>query len=910
MRFLARSASIGCALLMLAVPRWSHPQALSPRALEQIQSYTVEKLSRTPAEQKLDSTMLYAIRALGGQPPVGGISEPIPFVESFISENVAGDGTILVTIQGDVDAALLDALAAAGAAQIRPFPRFGQVTAALPVARLLDIAARDDVRFVRPAEEGTTNRYVPSASEPGAPPTGAVRVAALGTSEGVHAHGADLAIATGIDGTGVKICMLSSGVNSLALLQAAGQLPAVDVVAGQAGSGDEGTAMLQVVHDMAPGAALGFATANGGQANFANNILLLRGAPHNCDIIVDDFSYPLESAFQDGAIAQAVNTVTAAGALYFSAAGNYGNLTHANAGVWEGDFVSGGPTSFPLEIGTLHSFGPTTYNVLTARGSALALEWSDALGASSNDYDLFVLDPTGTNIVAASTISQTGTQDPNEFISCNAIRCPIGGRVVVVLFSGTTRALRVDPKRGKLSINTAGATFGHNAAASAITVAATDVANAGTGLFTGGPANPVEPYSSDGPRKIFYNPDGTAITPGNVLFATNGGTTLAKVDVTAADGVSTYVLSFDPFFGTSASVPGAAAIAGLIKSANPTATNAQIKSALLSSALDIEAPGTDRDSGAGIVMAPAAVRAVLATLVVGKSFAPSAILTGATSELTITVQNTNAIPIGGVAFTDTYPANVVNAGSPSAHITGAGCTGSLAASAGGGSLALASGIVPAGTTCSYKVLVTSNVANTYVNGGGAITTPIGLNSAAASASLVVGLAPSITATKSFAPTSITIGAPAVLTIVLANPNPFPVTGVAIVDGYPPGMLNTTDAAPRSSCGGTVTGADLGNSVALTGGVIPANGNCTITVNVTANAAARFVNTTGALTSANGGLGAPATATLVVTSNAQQIPILSHLAFVMLVALVALVGGIHVRTRRCARGELPAGYTCK
>ena len=80
---------------------------------------------------------------------------------------------------------------------------------------------------------------------------------------------------------------------------------------------------------------------------------------------------------------------------------------------------------------------------------------------------------------------------------------------------------------------------------------------------------PVETFSSDGPRRIFFNADGTAYTPGNV--SSTGGVLLQKPDLTAADGVSvTGVGGFaSPFFGTSAAAPHAAAIAALVKSANP-----------------------------------------------------------------------------------------------------------------------------------------------------------------------------------------------------------------------------------------------------------------------------------------------------------------------------------------------------
>ena len=98
--------------------------------------------------------------------------------------------------------------------------------------------------------------------------------------------------------------------------------------------------MLEIVHDLAPGAALGFATAIPDEATFAQNILDLAAA--GCNIIVDDIIYLDESPFQDGPVAQAVNTVTAAGVLYFSSAGNEGNMDDLTSGTWEGDFLASG----------------------------------------------------------------------------------------------------------------------------------------------------------------------------------------------------------------------------------------------------------------------------------------------------------------------------------------------------------------------------------------------------------------------------------------------------------------------------------------------------------------------------------------------------------------------------------------
>ena len=111
---------------------------------------------------------------------------------------------------------------------------------------------------------------------------------------------------------------------------------------------------------MAPGAQLYFATAFTSITSFANNIRALRTA--GCDIIVDDVGYYVESPFQDGqgplvvsptnggVVTQAVKDVAAAGALYFSSAGNSGNLNDGTSGVWEGDFVLGAATVNPTRF--------------------------------------------------------------------------------------------------------------------------------------------------------------------------------------------------------------------------------------------------------------------------------------------------------------------------------------------------------------------------------------------------------------------------------------------------------------------------------------------------------------------------------------------------------------------------------
>jgi subtilisin family serine protease len=114
----------------------------------------------------------------------------------------------------------------------------------------------------------------------------------------------------------------------------------------------------------------------------------------------------------------------------------------------------------------------------------------------------------------------------------------------------------------------------------------------------------VESFSSDGPRRIFFTPNGIPITPGN--FSSTGGTVRQKPDIAAADGVRTATPGFNPFFGTSAAAPHAAAIAALLEdTGNPTP--AGLEQIFAHTALDIEASGFDRDSGWGLLDAEAAV---------------------------------------------------------------------------------------------------------------------------------------------------------------------------------------------------------------------------------------------------------------------------------------------------------------
>jgi Subtilase family len=575
----------GLAWAILCVPSPAASQSLSARATEQIHSLNHWKSGWTATERRIDSHLLAAARMARGL----AITAAVPALPAvWDAVKLDAMGTVEVDIKADVTEELLASLLRLEGQVESAFPRDRTLRARLPLLQVSAAADLPGVQFIEPAAVFVTN-------------TGP------NNSQGDAAHRAPTVRAQGVTGAGVKIGVLSDGVSSLAARQAAGDLPAVTVLA--AGSGDEGTAMLEIVYDLAPHAQLYFATANGGPSAMASNILALKSA--GCQVIVDDITYLNEGVFQDGIIAQAVATVTSQGALYFSSAANSGNKNDGTSGTWEGDFVDSG-TTFDEGDGTgpkpVHLFATgQTSNQITAPTGPISLKWSDPLGASSNDYDLFVFDSTLGNLIDFSANTQAGTDDPFEFIQNGHAA---GRRIVVVKYSGVARALHVDTNRGRLAINTQGNTYGHNAAASAMTVAATDGRAPGGGAFVGGPSNPVETYSSDGPRRMFLKPDGSAITPGNVLFGTGGGTVLQKPDITAADCVATGTPGFIPFCGTSAAAPHAGAIAALALSMAAGPTTDQVKAAMIATALDIEGAGVDRDSGVGIVMADRTVNAL------------------------------------------------------------------------------------------------------------------------------------------------------------------------------------------------------------------------------------------------------------------------------------------------------------
>ena len=436
---------------------------------------------------------------------------------------------------------------------------------------------------------------------------------------------------TGHDGTDVKVGVLSDSYNYLGGANSdvdSGDLPAVVNVLEDLGSGgsDEGRAMLQLIHDLAPGADLSFATAFTGQNGFADNIRAL--AVDGADIIVDDVIYFAEPFFQDGVVALAVDdVVTNNDVAYFSSAGNNADQSYESDDFnGTADPTSNGANSldsiisnngFTLPSGgyIYHDFDSSanvdTRQQLTLNNGQsirLALQWDDPFYTSDGvdtDLDIFLIDSSETvvefdnddNIAAQYPFeylkfqNTSGSQQTYDVVIAKAAG-PDPGRIKYVDF-GTGVTPEYDTNSSTI--------YGHASATNAKAVGAVPYFNQ---------ENP-ESFTSLGPTTILYEyvTDGS----GNITGIQRKATPeiRQKPDFAAIDGTDTTFFGssdFDStgflnFFGTSAAAPHAAAIAALLKEADSSLTPAQIYDRLETTAKDIYSSGFDNLTGAGLINA-------------------------------------------------------------------------------------------------------------------------------------------------------------------------------------------------------------------------------------------------------------------------------------------------------------------
>jgi CSLREA domain-containing protein/uncharacterized repeat protein (TIGR01451 family) len=255
-----------------------------------------------------------------------------------------------------------------------------------------------------------------------------------------------------------------------------------------------------------------------------------------------------------------------------------------------------------------------------------------------------------------------------------------------------------------------------------------------------------------------------------------------------------------------------------------------------------------------------------------KAFGAASIPLNGTTTLTFTMINSNSsVALTNISFTDTLPSGLVVA-SPNGLPNGcadpnATVTGDVIANPGSNTISMTALALNKSTSCSFFINVTGTSAGTKNNTTGNVTatfddgtgTSIGLTGGTASAGIAVVLPPSIA--KAFNPTVVAPSATSTLTITITNPaaNTVPQAGVTFTDTLPSGLVVATPNGLVNNCGGAATAAPGSGSVSLTGGAVAINSSCTVIVNVTGPGAGKFTNTTGAVSSTNGGTGNTASA---------------------------------------------------
>jgi subtilisin family serine protease len=358
---------------------------------------------------------------------------------------------------------------------------------------------------------------------------------------------------------------------------------------------DEGRAMMQLIHDVAPGAPLAFYTAFESQEDFAAGIRALAAA--GSQVIVDDIIYFAEPMFEDGIIAQAVDDVHADGVAYFSSAGNDARQSYESRFRLSTELGISGPRhDFAAGRGvdglqtTTASAGSAT--LLSAQWDQPSLSANGRRGAQS-DVDIWFYDLNGEPFeICTDDPAQVVCQIPgfDANIDGDAVETPImvnfsdediEVQVGIELFEGPApnyvKYVWFDLDAGVFTVDeydtASGTVYGHANAAGA------EAVGAAAWYQTEEWGSPLRPqcipaclnsFSSAGGSPVFFGPNGRRLSTPVVRL---------KPGVTGPDGGNTSFFFFDlgfevpgtsepdgipNFFGTSASAPHVAAVAALI----------------------------------------------------------------------------------------------------------------------------------------------------------------------------------------------------------------------------------------------------------------------------------------------------------------------------------------------------------
>jgi uncharacterized repeat protein (TIGR01451 family) len=253
-----------------------------------------------------------------------------------------------------------------------------------------------------------------------------------------------------------------------------------------------------------------------------------------------------------------------------------------------------------------------------------------------------------------------------------------------------------------------------------------------------------------------------------------------------------------------------------------------------------------------------------------KNFVPNAIGPGQTATLRLTLSNPANVTATLLApLVDTYPLGLVNAPTPNPQTSCPG-SGAIVAAASGSSLTVpATRSIAPNSSCTVTVVVTSASIGAYTNtiAAAGLSTTVGFNFSGSNDTLLVD-GPRVE--KSFTPATIQSNGISQLRIVFINPLPVAANLSALfTDVYPAGVVNATPSAVADTCAtGVAAATDGANSVTMSAGtIIPALGQCQLTVNVTGTANGVFVNSipAGSLSTSLGVNSAAVSATLTIAT---------------------------------------------